>query len=466
MSLKLRLQVLLLVLLVAPMATLSMVYLHLQRADELALIINLSGRQRMLSQRMTAIAHELASLDLPEDRRLARTQDFNSAVRLFESSLYSLMNGGEVTDAKGETATIPAATSAEERAALERGIELWVGFRSRSSLSTYGPESDASMFRDVRRELLQIQDTLLASMNDTTVAFQETSEAREIRLKATIVAGSLISLAIGIVLFMSMRGAVLKPIAREREEQAEYNARLEEALKAARAADEAKTRFLRTISHELRTPLNGVIGLAAVLETTTLDEEQTNCVSGIAESGERLLRLVSQVLDVTMLSDGMPRLELENTHLLNILDTCVSRLKVQDRPRVSVRLDATAPASVILNPGRVSQVIDELLVNALHPATQATFVEVIVRCVDSKLSIDVVDNGCGISAEDQTPVFEAFTQCDDKTTRKREGAGLGLTVCRMLARAMGGEILVASTQGEGSTFTLVLPMRTAVPTGA
>jgi signal transduction histidine kinase/CheY-like chemotaxis protein len=238
------------------------------------------------------------------------------------------------------------------------------------------------------------------------------------------------------------------------------NAALETARRAAEAANAAKSTFLATMSHEIRTPLNGVLGMAQIMARGPLAKPQRERLSVIRQSGETLLLLLNDVLDLSRIESG--RLELEDgefdmgTIAGEARDTFAG---VADGKGLSLTLtvDPAARGPWRGDGGRVRQILHNLVSNAVKFTSEGS-VRIHVRHDGGALLAEVTDTGPGIAPERQAVMFERFVQADASTTRRYGGSGLGLAICRELAGLMGGEIWLSSTIDEGSTFTVRLPL--------
>ena len=249
-------------------------------------------------------------------------------------------------------------------------------------------------------------------------------------------------------------------------------AALAEALRAASAAAAAKSVFLTNMSHEIRTPLNAVLGLARLAERRAVDPLQRDWLTRLRGAGATLLALVDDILDASRIEAG--GLSLERTHFT--LDTVLSAVADQHTGAARAQgleftIDAApgTPARWLGDPLRVQQILGNLVDNAVKFTAQGRVgVEVSVRTREgcAQLCLAVEDTGIGIDPARIEKLFDAYAQGDSSMTRRYGGSGLGLTIARRLAEAMGGTIEVDSSPGRGSRFTACLALEADEPAPA
>ncbi|MDQ7811507.1 ATP-binding protein, partial [Brevundimonas sp.] len=266
--------------------------------------------------------------------------------------------------------------------------------------------------------------------------------------------------AAGLVVLVLMTMLREERIRAFQEHQAHLIEELEMARDRADAASEAKSSFLGVISHELRTPMNGVLGAAQLLGATRLEPTQREYLSIIRNSGDNLLSLLNDILDMTKIEAGKMTFEVVDISVEDLHQRVTGPFQAQAEAKglnFSVRFEGDTPAVVRGDPLRVCQVIHNLLSNAVKftDAGDVAYTVRSERLADDRVRFDfaVKDSGAGISPEDLERLFQPFTQVDASSTRRFGGTGLGLTISRRMANIMGGDISVESTVGEGSTFT-------------
>jgi CheY-like chemotaxis protein/CHASE3 domain sensor protein len=237
-------------------------------------------------------------------------------------------------------------------------------------------------------------------------------------------------------------------------------------------ANQYKSEFLANMSHELRTPLNSSLILAKILADNrngNLTAEQIKYAQTISSAGNDLLAIINDILDLSKIEAGKVELAPESVPVGRILDDLARTFQpVAQNKSLGFRIEQAtgAHAQIETDPQRVGQILKNLISNALK-FTEAGEVSVrVFPGANKTLCFDVKDTGIGISEHQREIIFDAFRQADGSTHRKYGGTGLGLTISRDLARLLGGDISVMSTPGEGSTFTLTLPLTYQAPAAA
>jgi signal transduction histidine kinase/CheY-like chemotaxis protein len=245
-------------------------------------------------------------------------------------------------------------------------------------------------------------------------------------------------------------------------------AELDEKAGHLRRADEMKSRFLSNMSHEFRTPVNAILALSHLLLEHIdgeLNNEQTKQVNYIRKSGESLLELVNDLLDLAKIEAGKVTVkpgEVEVANLFSALRGMLRPLLVSN----AVNLVFEEPAGIppmMTDEGKVSQILRNFISNAIKFTERGEVrVSAALSADGRSVAFSVADTGIGIAPEDQTRIFEEFSQLDNPIQTQVKGTGLGLPLCRKLAHLLGGSVEVSSRPGEGSTFTASIPVSYAI----
>ncbi len=407
-----------------------------QKTGNTAEIIDLAGRQWLLSQRVNRFA---LSPDQADRRNLEQ-----AIARAREQAIILDLLVTRYADSNN--------LNARDRAFLP-GNPVLVDLRNKylglasSVLTTEDEPTRSDLVADLQRATYAFQPAMESAVD----AFQATED----NLREVQKTGQLYRMMLGPVVFLGLALGLFWPLLRLVNAQ-RYG--LDLRRRDAESATIAKGQFLATMSHELRTPMNGVLGMLQLLSNSDLNEKQRNQATTATESAKDLLKILNEILDFSKLERG--QLELEDVPFspARITKDVLSLLSMQARAK-SVELRCSVhgrvPDWITGDAMRIRQILINLVGNAIK-FTEEGQVEVNVRYKGTDalgiLRVEVKDTGIGISGGAQARIFERFAQADATITRKFGGTGLGLSICRQLVELMGGEIGLKSTEGFGSTF--------------
>ncbi len=273
-------------------------------------------------------------------------------------------------------------------------------------------------------------------------------------------------------LSMSMAQAASQPIFvafvrdisnRHRDEEA-----LRHAKDRAEEASKAKAQFLAAMSHEIRTPLTGILGALDILKTTSMSDQQRKYIDSASRSGEALLSVISDVIDMSRLDAGKAELFLADFTLSDLIGDVMEIVKSLAQRRqntIELHIDEAIPGRLIGDSSKLRQVLLNLMSNAVkftHRGKISLAAKILERRTNvANIEISVADTGIGIAAEDQSRLFQEFSQVDMSYTRPVGGSGLGLSISKKIIELMGGRIGVESAPGKGSRFWIRLPFEIA-----
>jgi signal transduction histidine kinase len=264
--------------------------------------------------------------------------------------------------------------------------------------------------------------------------------------------------------------AQLDEIKRQKEELAWRNVELERLRAAAEEASLAKSRFLATMSHEIRTPLGAILGFSELLVAGKNSQaEQTDYIATIRRNGDLLLHVINDILDFSKIEAGKIDLESKDVDTHDLISGVVNglQLKAQEKNlHLQLLIDRSVPRSIQTDPNRLVQILTNITGNAIK-FTKEGEVRLEVKCVrrqqQTMLYFTVSDTGRGMAPQEMSRLFEPFAQADNSMSRMYGGTGLGLVLSRQLARSMGGDVVIASSElGKGSVFEISVAVRDPV----
>ncbi len=395
-------------------------------------IINVAGRQRMLSQRITLLLHE-SKLE-----RESITHDLN----LFNDSHQFLLK------------SIPSPSLLRDTSALSNHYQevlnpLVAKFLNEANFLKYESKSPhLKVFTKLsKNEFLKELDTAVK-------LFEGYSRERIQETRVLTFALSLLSLIVIILSYILILAPLRDYILRTQKE-------LEEREKTALSEAHFKSMFLANMSHELRTPLNGVLGVADLLASTPLSKDQVDYLKIINQSGETLLGVVNNILDLTKLELGQVELDeviFSPKDLLESYEKSFQYILLSKGIDYQLELSDRLPPFLLGDKLRINQVLNNLIGNAIKFTSQGT-VKVQAHYNHSQFVLSISDTGIGMTEDQKKNIFNPFSQADISTTRKFGGTGLGLTIVHEIVSLMNGEIACESQIGEGTTFTVKFPLK-------
>ncbi len=278
--------------------------------------------------------------------------------------------------------------------------------------------------------------------------------------------GSLFDAEVYLVAIEVQEKPMVQVVIRDITEQRRLEVQKEEARRAAEAANRAKSEFLANMSHEIRTPLTAILGYAELMAERFPHGENSSEAVGILRNGRHLLEIINNILDLSKIEADRLEVEFSEVSPSEVFGEVVTLLQAEaDAKGIDLRIasDGELPRRIRTAPLCLKQILINLVGNAVKftEAGEVTLRGRFDSDASGNLEIEISDTGIGMSKEQLERLFEPFVQADGSMTRRFGGTGLGLTISRKLARLLGGDIRVESRQGDGSSFTLALPLGAA-----
>jgi signal transduction histidine kinase/DNA-binding response OmpR family regulator len=285
------------------------------------------------------------------------------------------------------------------------------------------------------------------------------------RTRSILFISAAIFMGLGILAAVAASGVIASPFKKIQEQ----NVHLVELKEIAENASRAKSDFLSNMSHEIRTPMNAIIGMTAIAKSSGDVERKDYCLSKIEEASTHLLGIINDILDMSKIEAKKFELSKKVFNFERMLQKVVAVINFrvdQKQQRFIVRLDKDIPLMLTGDDQRLAQVIANLLSNAVKFTPENGSIRLDTKFIEEKdglctIQVSVTDSGIGISEEQQTRLFNSFTQAESDTSRKFGGTGLGLAISKQIVEMMNGRIWIKSELGKGATFAFTVRMERA-----
>lgn len=441
---------------IAVLASVSLAVIHVMtlREESRAGVLNLATGQRALSQRIAFHVNALAASETDHERAELR-QELDTSIRAM-SRAHDLLTG-EVKSAGPIRAFLAPIHEIYFNPSEPFDLEV----RRFLSLAGAVVDADAAGEPIARASIQEINLFARSSIMQThdLIGLMLEREA-----KLSVRAAELAQTIIWVLMLLAIiieAPLIFNPMGREienaiRQAKLAEKASREEAEKA-RAANDAKSQFLRVMSHELRTPLNAVIGLTDLAREAPDDDQRGRYLQHVSEAGDHMLQLVNDVLDASRITAGKLRLEPAATDVHAVVESATAMLRARAAAKgLTVSMTGGRGRSLMIDAGRLRQVIINLVGNAVKFTEHGSIdVELEQAALDDgsySVEIRVRDTGVGVPDDKLAAIFEEYEQLG--VTGAEAGTGLGLPICRMIMASFGGEVSVESQVGEGSVFTV------------
>lgn len=343
---------------------------------------------------------------------------------------------------------------------ISPSVELLRGFTAEESMAHTPDELLTPASAELARRALVEELTLAEKYRDAPQRVRSLELEFKCKDGSTIWTEAKVSFLCG----ADERPVGLVGVVRDVTERKRAEGELAKAKEAAEKANRIKSEFLANIGHEIRTPMTAILGYADLLMTPQLSEQQRNThLQMIRRNGEILLDLINDILDLSRIEAGEVAVEYTECSLWQIVDDVISLMRLPAQKKdLSLEVDylLPLPQTIRTDPVRLRQILVNLLGNAVK-FTEQGGVRIAVRCTQNantgpRIHFSVTDTGIGVTPELAEKLFEPWTQADASTSRRYGGTGLGLTISKRLAEALGGDINLESQPGRGSKFTVTI----------
>lgn len=437
-------------------------------------IVNIAGRQRMLSQRLTRLTLELAYLSkqsrshpLPHTALFVSATDAASTIQFdldtWTNHHQGLLRGSEALKLPGKnskTVSLLFEELAPNFEALKNIVE--------STLAHFVLSEDAILDDVARNKLSFHSDAFLNGMDDIVARFEQEARDRVSRLRwiecLLLVATIAVLVCEGLFIF----SPAVASLSRSLTQLQRISDELEQAKLIAEKANMAKTDFLARVSHELRTPLHAILGMMGLVQQGKLPQDQRKKIRLADEASTSLLSLVDNLLDVASIEQGKEIiLHPAEVNLLGLLTSTAEVMRpmaIQKGLQFKLTMDDAMPKSVMIDADRVRQILTNLLQNAIRYTTNGYVrcrADILAETKQLFLRIAVEDTGIGISKDNHERVFSSFDRGDhtEASSTFGRGMGLGLAITQAMVTKLNGTISLTSQVGAGSRFVVIIPIQ-------
>lgn len=435
--------------------------------------INMAGKQRVLAQRIVTSA-----LSIDVAIRTNNWKDLESILTQLQQSSSSLQSTHAVLYHGDSNLKIAAAHSPERldafqalenplRSLISSSTELQSLTISMIRRSPYIDQQTIDRVSSAKNEIIQSHAIFSPQMNNIVGLYEQDYKATI----ASSIRGAKFGMAILIGVLVAILLFVIEPTFLIVRRQI---AQLGKAINQAQRADAIRWRLLTNIGHEFRTPMNAIMGFADLLSDDTLtDSERSRLVKSIYESSTQLTTLIGTMLDMSAIESGQLRITKDRCDLTQILteikvDATTKSLSKQ--LKINLTIEDSCPGFITTDAKRFEQILSKLTDNAIKFTPSGSIdinAKLLKNTAHPTLQITITDTGIGINEEDLSSIFDPFQQAQDTLTRNYGGAGLGLSISRDIAKALGGDVTVTSTPDKGSSFTITIdPGKTQAQTPA
>ncbi|MEP6874672.1 MAG: ATP-binding protein [Burkholderiales bacterium] len=359
-----------------------------------------------------------------------------------------------------------AAGIMRDQAAYQPAMTLVRAFVARAD-NVLGPHPPQPLNAANALALMVLLDALNAPLHDLSLGASHLLYERATERNTAVRQQSELGVALTafqVVLLLALAVIVIRQLRTLHERRRGLEA-LADSLRVARlgaeAANRAKSAFLANMSHEIRTPFHGMLGMMSLLQDSRLSPKQAVYLDTARESAHHLLAILNDILDISQLESGKLQVAPQTVDLMQLLNQVDALMRAQAMGKgLALRIDVATdvPRWVRADPTRLRQIMFNLLSNALKFTSDGEVVLAVNNGGEGRINFSVIDSGIGMDEQTQARLFQRFMQGDERPSRRASGTGLGLQISRDLARLMGGDITVKSAPGEGSTFTVSLPL--------